>query len=89
MKIPLKEIINSQRGKYLISILLGLGLATLFRVACKSRNCLVFKAPSLDKIKGKVFGHNKKCYKFVERSTSCSHLPNQITLDIEDTPDKI
>jgi hypothetical protein len=61
MKIPLKEIINSQRGKYLISILLGLGLATLFRVACKSRNCLVFKAPSLDKIKGKVFGHNKKC----------------------------
>ena len=87
MNIPLKQIINSQRGKYLISILVGLGLATLFRRACKSRNCLVFKAPTLDKIKDKVFGHNKKCYKFIERSTSCSDLPNNITLDIEDKVD--
>lgn len=85
MKIPIKEIINSQRGKYLISILLGLGLATIFREACKSRNCLIFKAPSLDKIKDKVFGYNKKCYKFIERSTSCTDIPNSVTLDIEDT----
>jgi len=87
MKIHIKEIINSQRGKYLVSILLGFGLATIFREACKSRNCLVFKAPSLDKIKGKIFGHNKKCYKFVEKSTSCSNFPNQITVDIEDKQD--
>ena len=84
MKIPLKEIINSKRGKYLVSILLGLGLASLFRVACESRNCLIFKAPSLDKIKGKIFGHNQKCYKYLEKSTSCNDLHNNVTLDIDD-----
>ena len=85
MKIPIKEIINSTRGKYLFSVLLGLGLATIFRKACNSRNCLLFKAPTLEKIKGKVFGYNNKCYKFVEKATSCSNLPNQLTVDIGET----
>ncbi len=81
----LKEIIYSQRGKYLISILIGFGLATLFRGVCKSRNCLLFKAPSLDKVKEKIFSYNKKCYKFSEKNTSCTDLPNNKILDIEDT----
>lgn len=71
MKINLKQIINSTRGKYVFSILLGLGLATLFRKACNNRNCLVFKAPSIKDIKGKVFGHNDKCYEYKEESTTC------------------
>jgi hypothetical protein len=87
MNIPFKEIINSTRGKYLFSVLLGLGLATLFRKACNSRNCLTFKAPSLDNIKGKTFGFNKKCYKFEEKSTSCSDLPNIITLETDNKND--
>jgi len=72
MKFNLKDLVNSTRGRYAFSILLGLGLATLFRKACNNRNCLVFKAPSLDKIKDKVFGHNDKCYKYEEKSTSCN-----------------
>ena len=42
MSFSLKQILNSARGKYVLSVLLGLGLATLFRKACISRNCLVF-----------------------------------------------
>ena len=86
MKIPIniKEIINSDRGKYIISIILGLGLATLFRKACKSKNCLLFKAPPLDKIKNKVFDFDNRCYEFSEKSTSCSNLHNNILLELED-----
>ena len=36
----IKRFIYSKFGRYVISILLGLGLATLFRRACKERNCL-------------------------------------------------
>ena len=72
MKLNLKELINSNRGKMVFSFILGLGLATLFRKACNSRNCLVFKAPDLDSIKGKVFGHNKKCFKYEEEIVSCN-----------------
>ncbi len=86
MKFALKDLINSTRGKYAFSILLGLGLATLFRKACSSRNCLIFKAPSLDKIKGKIFGHNNKWYKFEDKSTSCGNDDTkQIDFEITDT----
>ena len=82
MNIDLKRIVNSGRGKIVISILLGLGLATLFRKACASRNCLVFKAPTLKDIKNKIFGHNNKCYTFTEQSSTCKTGSNNIIVDI-------
>lgn len=81
MNIDLKGIINSQRGKIVFSILLGLGLATLFRQSCNSNKCLVFKAPPLDQIKNKIFNYNDKCYKFSEKSVSCNR-PQTVLLDM-------
>ena len=72
MKLNIQKIINSNRGKYVISILLGLGLATLFRKACTNQNCLVFKAPSMKEIKGKIFQFDNKCYKYNEKHASCN-----------------
>ena len=45
----IRRILYSSFGQKLISILLGLGLATLFRKVCNDRNCLIFKGPELDK----------------------------------------
>ena len=45
----LKRLIHSGFGKVIIPILLGLGLATMFRKVCKDRNCIVFKAPGIKK----------------------------------------
>ena len=81
MNIDIKGIINSQRGKIVFSILLGLGLATLFRQSCNSNKCLVFKAPPLDQIKNKVFNYNNKCYQFTEKSVSCNK-PQSVILDM-------
>ena len=36
----LKRLLNTYTGKMMISILLGLGLATLFRKACNDKNCI-------------------------------------------------
>ena len=77
MGFNIVKFINSTKGRYVLSILLGLGLATLFRKACNSRNCLIFKAPDLDKIKGKIFNHDNKCYEFHEESTSCLNPQNE------------
>ena len=82
MKFDLKQIVNSTRGKYVFSLLLGLGLATLFRKACSSRNCLVFKAPSLEHVKNKIFGYNDKCYKYDEKSTTCNNENGNVVLNI-------
>ena len=42
-----KRLINTSLGKIIISIMLGLGLATLFRKVCKDKNCITFKGPIL------------------------------------------
>ncbi len=67
----LRRLIYSDVGKYVISILLGLGLATLFRKVCNDRSCLVFHAPHIDKIRGQVFNFDGKCYTFEENAERC------------------
>ena len=67
----LRRLIYSEVGRYIISILLGLGLATLFRKVCNERNCIVFKGPALNKVKGQVFKFNDRCYKFQEKIEKC------------------
>jgi hypothetical protein len=50
-----RRLLHSNIGKSIISILLGLGLATLFRKVCNDRNCLLFKAPEPSEIKDKNY----------------------------------
>tara|TARA_B100000900_G_C20587248_1_gene720109 strand:- start:2463 stop:2702 length:240 start_codon:yes stop_codon:yes gene_type:complete len=67
----IRRLIYSKFGKNIISILLGLGLATIFRKACTDRNCMIFKAPEIEKIKNKTFKYNNKCYRYKENAVSC------------------
>ena len=74
----IRRLIYSNIGKYIISILLGLGIATVFRRVCKDRSCLVFKAPAMNKIKNQVFKFDDKCYVFKEHGQKCN--PTRKTL---------
>jgi hypothetical protein len=67
----IRRLIYSNFGRIVISILLGLGLATIFRKVCKERKCLVFKAPKISEVKGQVFKFDGKCYKYREEATKC------------------
>ena len=67
-----KRLIHSGFCKIIIPVLLGLGLATMFRRVCKDKNCIVFKAPGIKDIEEKTFSHNGKCYQYKHKSESCS-----------------
>lgn len=67
----LSKFVHSKTGKYVMSILLGLGLASLFRTVCKDKNCVVFFAPPLDEITDKIYKHGKKCYTYKSVSVQC------------------
>ena len=69
----IRRLIYSKFGEYVISILLGLGLATLFRKVCKDRNCILFKAPEIEKIENSVYKYNNKCYKFKSKAETCDY----------------
>ena len=68
----LGKFVHTETGKYLMSILLGFGLASLFRTVCKDKQCLIFNAPHLDKIQDKIHRYGNKCYTYVPESTKCS-----------------
>jgi len=75
----IRRIIYSKFGKYIISILLGIGLASIFRKACNGRNCLKFVAAPMKKIKNQVFEYNDTCYTFENKAESCSPLKKIIS----------
>lgn len=75
----IRRILYSEFGKHIISAILGLGIATLFRKVCKDRSCLVFHAPNIGKIRGQVFKFNNKCYKFKESAVTCDSTKKQIS----------
>ncbi len=72
MAVNLGRFVHTQTGKYVMSILLGFGLASLFRTICKEKNCLLFHAPPLEKIKDKIYKNNGKCVKYNPVATKCS-----------------
>jgi hypothetical protein len=74
----LRRLLNTELGKILISIMLGIGLATLFTKVCKDKNCIHFKGPILKEIDGKIYKHNNKCYKYEMQSSKCDSLKKVI-----------
>jgi hypothetical protein len=72
MGIYLGKFVHTETGKYIMSILLGLGLASLFRTVCKDKNCLIFHAPPLEKINDKIYKNKDKCVKYNAIPAKCS-----------------
>lgn len=77
----IKNILNSihtKFGKYLVSVILGIGLASIFRRSCLDSNCLSFKGPHHLDIVKHAYGYNENCYKFKEYPISCNTRGKQI-----------
>lgn len=72
MGLHLSKFVHSQSGKYIMSILLGFGLASFFRTVCKNRNCLQFSAAPLDNFTKNIYKNENKCYTYVAHATKCS-----------------
>jgi hypothetical protein len=67
----LGKFVHTETGKIIMSILLGFGLASLFRTVCKDKDCLLFYAPPLDKIKDKIYKSRDNCVKYAQMPTKC------------------
>ncbi len=63
---------KTRRGRIIISILWGFGLACLFRKVCKDRNCIVYRAPDPNLIINNIYQHNGKCYEYKTENTQCT-----------------
>lgn len=85
--IQFKRLLHSKLGRVFMSIILGLGLASLFRKVCNDKNCIHFKGPLVNEIDGKTFKHGEGCYKYtVQPASKCDKLKKVVPLA---TPDEV
>ena len=75
----LQRLLNSKLGKITLSIILGFGLATLFRKVCTDKNCIVFNGHVISE--DDIYKHDEKCLQYKMESTSCDNAKK--TIDIE------
>jgi len=67
----LGKFVYTKTGKIIMSIILGLGLASLFRKVCKNYNCIQLYAAPLKQIEGKIFQVGNKCVKYSYKTAKC------------------
>ena len=67
----LSRLVNSITGKYIMSAILGVGVATLFRITCVGNDCKIFRAPPLDEVEDKIYKFDNKCYIMEKTVNSC------------------
>jgi len=80
----LKRLLNTDLGKFFISVLLGLGLATLFRKVCKDKNCIAFNGPVISEIDGKIYKYGEKCYKYEASAAKCDANKQVVDMNVND-----
>tara|TARA_B100001059_G_C17799849_1_gene565445 strand:+ start:905 stop:1144 length:240 start_codon:yes stop_codon:yes gene_type:complete len=75
--LKVEKFFQSKSGVQLFSILLGLGIAGLFKMSCDSRSCLVYKGPEFEEDK-KVVKYNGKCYQVKEKMMDCKDQKGEL-----------
>ena len=81
MGLNLGKFVHTERGRILMSLLLGFGLASLFRAVCKDKMCLAFHAPPLEETKDKIYKFGDKCYKYNPVATKCASNKKTVSFD--------
>ena len=66
----LGKFVHTETGKIIMSIILGFGLASLFRTVCKGKNCIVNMAPP--DIENNIYKHDNKCYTYTTNTVKCN-----------------
>jgi len=82
-----KRLLNTELGRILISILLGLGLASLFRKVCNERDCIVFNGPVISELDGKTYKYGEQCYEYSLHPDKCNS--NKKTIEISSKEEEL
>lgn len=71
LMVNLKKVMESEFGAITISVILGLGLAAIFRSACKDGKCVVIESPPKDELDKYVYKIDSDCYKYTSIAAKC------------------
>lgn len=75
-----QRLLHTETGRTIISIILGLGIASLFRKACKDRSCIAFRAPPLKDLEKDTYKLDDKCYQYTPKTVKCDAAKRDVQL---------
>jgi hypothetical protein len=55
----------------LISLVLGFGIACMFRPLCKGPECIILRGPPVADIRGSVYQFGSRCVEFNAKAVEC------------------
>lgn len=70
-----KKIMQDKFGSIVISVILGLGLAAMFRRACAGDSCVVIKPPDQKEVTDHVFKIEQSCFRYTPNVVPCKRVP--------------
>ena len=68
----LKKILESRVGAIVLRVILGLGLAAVFRQVCKGNDCIVVKGPNMEEVNKYYYKIDDNCFKYTPYVTQCT-----------------
>jgi hypothetical protein len=69
--LNLSKFLEHPTGRIVMSVILGFGLASIFKMSCKNKNCIIYKPPNVNDIIGNTYSFNDKCYNYDIKEVKC------------------
>jgi hypothetical protein len=67
------SFLESRKGSIVFSLLLGFGIAALFKKACNDNKCLIIQTPNVSELNTYYYKTNNTCYKYTPVETECQN----------------
>lgn len=65
------DVFKTDNGIIILSIILGFGLATVFKKVCTGNKCIVITGPPMKEIKDTYYRIDDECFKYTPYVTKC------------------
>ena len=72
MSVKMIEFLETRMGSISFSILLGVGIAALFRKACTDNKCIIIQSPDMEELSKFYYKSNGKCFKYTPVTSECA-----------------
>jgi len=69
--IDIMEIMEHPRLAFIISCMIGFGLAAMMRPLCKGPDCIVIRGPEVGQFQNSVYQIGDGCYEFKIKTEKC------------------
>lgn len=82
----MSSVVNDRFGAIIVSVILGMGLAAIFRATCHGQSCIIVHGPPREQTDSHVYRIDDQCYRYIPYAVGCPSAPAAPASDSENPP---